>query len=141
MMFMMFTLSVGRVAPHWQVTLSDFAATRAPLFRIQLLVDCGELAVNFGRFHSVMSSVCPLCGSPREDVYHFIVVCPQLADVCVFFLCSLPPSVVSNLDCFSISYCPVSYWGFVGYLTLLYSCPSFVFFAPFVSADLSCCHR
>ena len=97
---MMFTLSVGRVAPHWQVTLSDFAATRAPLFRIQLLVDCGELAVNFGRFLSVMSSVCPLCGSPREDVYHFIVVCPQLTDVRVSFLCSLPPSVVLNLDCF-----------------------------------------
>ena len=127
-------LSAGRVAPHWRVTLSDVAATRASLFRIQLLVGCGGLAVDSGRFCNAVSSACPLCGSPREDVYHFAVVCPQLADVRISFFSSLPPSIASNLDCFLISY-----WEFTGYLTLPYSCPSLVFFAPFVSVGLSCC--
>ena len=70
------------------------------LFSIQLLVGCGGLAVDFGRFCGAVSFACPLCGSPREDAYHFVVVCPLLADVCVSFLSSLPPSIVLNLDFF-----------------------------------------
>ena len=78
---------------------SDVAATRAPLFHIQLLVvGCMGLAVDFGRFRVAISSACPLCGSSREDVYHFIVVCPQLVNVCSSFCSPLPPFIVSDFD-------------------------------------------
>ena len=90
------TFSIGCVAPHWRVTLSNVAAARASLFRIQLLVGCGGLAVDSARFRGAVSSACPLCGSPREDAYHFAVVCPLLADIRVSFLSSLPPSIASN---------------------------------------------
>ena len=89
------------MTPHWRVTLSDVAAARASLFRIQPLVGSGGLAVDFGRFRGAVSSACPLCGSPREDAYHF-VVCPLLADVHVSFFSSLPPSIVLNLDFFNV---------------------------------------
>ena len=65
--------SIGCVAPHWRVTLYNVAAARASLFRIQLLVGCGGLAVDSARFRGAVSSACPLCGSPREDAYHFAV--------------------------------------------------------------------
>ena len=53
-----------------------------------------------GCFRGAVSSACPLCGSPRKDVYHIAVVCPQLTDVHISFLSSLPPSIPLNLDCF-----------------------------------------
>ena len=56
----------------------------------------GGLAVDSARFRGAVSSACPLCGSPREDAYHFAVVCPLLADIRVSFLSSLPPSIASN---------------------------------------------
>ena len=94
--------SIGCVAPHWRVTLSNVAAARASLFRIQLLVGCGGLAVDSARFRGAVSSACPLCGSPKEDAYHFAVVCPLLADIRISFLSSLPPSIGSNSAFFSM---------------------------------------
>ena len=68
------------------------------------------LVVDFGRLRVAISSACPLCGSSREDVYHFIVVCPQLVNVCSSF------SILCHLSFYQIL---KFYWKFAGSLTHL----------------------
>ena len=58
-----------------------------------LLVGCGGLMDDLGRFHGESSSACPLCHYVCEDALHFITVCPHLHSAHLTFLASAPPSI------------------------------------------------
>ena len=77
----------GRPIPHWGITLSSVIATRHSFLRVWLLVGCGGLMDDLGRFHGASSSACPLCHyvSVCEDALHFIAVCPHFHSAHLFF--------------------------------------------------------
>ena len=80
------------------MTLSNVAATRASLFRIQLLVGCGGLAVNLGHYRGAVSSGCPSVALPGRMLTTSLLCVPDLQMfVSLFFLlCHLVLSLIQT---------------------------------------------
>ena len=91
---------------------------RRSFLRVRLLVGCGGLMDDLGRFHGASSSACPLCHYVCEDALHFIAVCPHLHSACLTFLASAPPSIFLLL--MILSGCVMWFSDSVGSLISLY---------------------
>ena len=94
-------------------------ATRRSFLRLRLLlVGCGGLMDDLGRFHGESSSACPLCHYVCEDALHFIAVCTHLHSVGLTFWPLRHPAFLLLL--MILSGCVMWFSGSVGSLISLY---------------------
>ena len=95
-------LPIGRLVPHWTVTL-DTHATRRNNFRIRLLVGCDGLEADASRFRwrkdqsQPNNSTYKLCHSEPEDPFHFIAKCLALSPVRSRLLSATPETIKLHL--------------------------------------------
>ena len=109
----------GWPIPHWGITLSSVIATRRSFLRVRLLlVGCGGLMDDLGRFHGESSSACPLCHYVCEDALHLLRFVPIYILLVLLFWPLHHPAFLLLL--MILSSCVMWFSGSVGSLISLY---------------------